>query len=317
MVFAQAVTIGECVYFGSGASTITDTIRYKIYRYNSTKDKWTPISPCPVIGFGMVNFEDRLSLVGGAYESQSDAGLPYSLTNDVYVYNDDCTACEKLIPSMPTPRLLPTVFSFGSTIVACGGMILDEKHDICVDTVEVYSHIKSQWYTANPIPIPCIGMSFSSIRDDCYFMGGFVDTEFDHPTKAVFAVCMPQLIDDALSKNTATSADDNSNNHPEKGNIWKKFPDAPRYASTLTKIGGCLVAVGGSDEHLEHKSGALHVYSPLTTSWLRLDDIPVACFACTVSRLPKGELLIMGGMGHDEAEDDALKTAYRGRVSLD
>lgn len=311
MVFGQAVTIGGTIYFGSGTTTISESecVRYKIYKYDSTKDKWSPISHCPVTGFGMVNFEDHLTLVGGAYESKQDT--PYILTSDVHMYNDDCTNCEKSVPPMSTARLLPTVLTYGSTIVACGGIILDEKQDICVDTVEVYSHLNSQWYCAEPLPFPCIGMTFSIIQDNCYFLGGFTDTDFDHPTTAVFSVCLPQLIEDALNKKTTM----NGSAGATESKAWQKFPSAPRYASSLTSIGGCLVAVGGSDENLEHKSGALHVYSPLTTSWLRIDDIPVACFACTVSRLPKGELMIIGGMGHDE--DGALKTVFRGRISLD
>lgn len=50
----------------------------------------------------------------------------------------------------------------------------------------------------------------------------------------------------------------------------------------------------------QHKSSALHVYLPLPASRLRLDSGLIACFACTVSCLPKGEMIIIGGMGHDE-----------------
>lgn len=357
MVFAQAVTIRDTVYFGSGTSTLTteaENLHYKIYKYNSTMDKWSPVPHCPVTGFGMVNFEDRLTLVGGAYQSQDDSGQPFSLTGDVHVYSRDCSKSERLSGSMSHPRLLPTVLTYGSTVVACGGIVLDAEHDVCVDTVEVYSQVNAQWYRAKPLPFACIGMTFSSINDYYYFLGGFTDTEFDHPTTSVFTVCLPRLIEAALVKGsnqispTNGSADTNgstsngnysnasssnassSNGSTSNGSsspsggsgcdssdaqLWEKFTDSPRFAASLTTIGGCLVAIGGSDERLEHKSGALHVYSPLTTSWLRVDDIPVACFACTVSRLPEGELMIIGGMGHDE--EDALKTVYRGRVSLD
>ena len=317
MVFAQAVTIKDYVYFGSGTTTITEseTVRYKIYKYDITGDKWSPITHCPVIGFGMINYENHLTLVGGAYESHSESdNTPYALTGDVYVYDDKYTSCKKLLPSMLTARLLPSVLTYGSTIVACGGIVLDEKQDVCVSTVEVYSNLTSQWYTAESLPFACIGMTFASIQDNCYFLGGFTDTEFDHPTKSTFFVSLPQLIEKALVKNTVATNGSTDPEPPEE-KIWKKFPDAPRYASSLTAIGGCLIAIGGSDENLEHKSGALHVYSPLTTSWLRVDDIPVTCFACAVPRLPKGELMIIGGMGHDE--EDALKTVFRGRISLD
>ena len=320
MVFAQAVTIGDQIFFGSGTSTLTESesVRYKIYRYDSTNDRWSAVAHCPVVGFGMVNFEDRLTLVGGAYESPEDSTSPLSLTGDVYVYNMDCSKTdESLVPSMPTARLLPTVLAYGSTLVACGGLVLDERRDTCLSTVEVYSQLGSQWYHTEPLPFPCIGMSFTSIRNHFYFLGGFTDTEFDHPTKSVFCVCLPDLIEDALASTEGVNGckDAAQSDENDRGKLWKMFPDSPRYASSITAIGECLVAIGGSDERLEHKSGALHVYSPLTTSWLRVEDIPVACFACAVPRLPKGELLIIGGMGHDE--EDALRTVFRGRVSLD
>ena len=315
MVFAQAITIGDCVYFGSGTSTLTDTecIRFKIYKYDSSKDKWSPISKCPVIAFGMVNFQDRLTLVGGAYESQDDSGSPFSLTGDVHVLNSDGKFGQSL-PAMSAARLLPTVLSYGSTIVACGGLVLDERRDSCVSNVEVYSQLNAQWFQAEPLPFACIGMTCACVRDYGYFHGGFTDTEFDHPTTSVFSVCLPQLIERALARGTeeaAASADVDG----KESKLWQRIPDSPRFAASLTTIGECLVAIGGSDENLEHKSGALHVYCPITSSWLRLDDIPVACFACAVPRLPKGELLIIGGMGHDE--EDALKTVFRGRISLD
>lgn len=299
-------------------STLTESecLRCMIYKYNSTKDKWSPISHCPVIGFGMVNFDDHLALVGGAYhKSEEDSTSPFVLTGDVHVYNSDCSKCENSVPAMSSARLLPTVLTYGSTIVACGGFLLDEKHDACVSVVEVYSQLSSQWYQAEPLPFACTGMSFSAVRDHYYFLGGFTDTEFDHPTMAVFSVCLPQLIQDALVRGAVANGDAGCSGDSHGRKIWQAFTDSPRYAASLTTIGGCLVAIGGSDENLEHKSGALHVYSPLTTNWLRLDDIPVACFACTVPRLPNGELMIIGGMGHDE--DDALKTVFRGRVSLD
>lgn len=322
MVFAQAVTIGDSVYFGSGTSTLTDSenVRHRIYRYSCSRDRWTPITHCPVVGFGMVNFEDHLTLVGGAYESQDEAGSPFALTGDVHVYSTDCSKSAKSLPGMPTARLLPTVLPYGSTVmVACGGLVLDERRDVCLSTVEVYSQLSGQWYTARPLPFACIGMSYACVRDYCYFMGGFTDTEFDHPTTSVFFTCLPQLIEDALGGGGDSSTNGHGGEKAEReegsAKLWQKFPDSPRFASSLTALGECLVAIGGSDEHLEHKSGALHVYSPLTGTWLRVEDIPVACFACTVPRLPQGELLIIGGMGHDE--EDALKTVFRGRVSLD
>ncbi len=315
MVFAQAAAIGETVYFGSGTSTIGEASGerpYKILKYCSTRDKWSPITNCPVVGFGMVEYDGKLTLVGGAYESSTaSSNSPFALTNHVHVLDEDKDEWKKSIPPMPTARLLPTTVSFETRIVACGGIILDESHDICVSTVEVFDGESEQWYRADPLPLACIGMSSTIIDDDCYLMGGFTDTEFDHPTHLVLTASLPVLIEDAVKKQALMNG---SHSH-SPAHIWQNFPDAPRYASTAANVGGCLLALGGSDERLEHKSGALHVYSPLTSSWIRIEDIPVSCFSCTVSKLGSGDILIIGGMGHDE--EDSLKTVYRGSICVD
>lgn len=315
MVFAQAVAIEETVYFGSGTSTIGEASGerpYKILKYNSTGDKWSPITDCPVVGFGMVEYNGKLTLVGGAYESSTgSSSSPFALTNDVHVLDEDRNKWKKTIPPMPTARLLPTTMRYESRIVTCGGIVLDESHDICVSTVEVFDGGSEQWYRADPLPLACIGMSWTVIDQSCYLLGGFTDTDFDHPTHLVLTASLPMLIDDAIKKQGLMNG---SQSHSPV-HIWQTFPDAPRYASSAANIGGCLLALGGSDERLEHKSGALHVYSPLTSSWIRIEDIPVACFSCTVAKLGSGDILIIGGMGHDE--EDSLKTVYRGSICVD
>ena len=104
------------------------------------------------------------------------------------------------------------------------------------------------------------------------------------------------------------------NNGSSGDPVWQRFVDAPRFASTVAALGGCLLALGGSDENLEHKSGALHVFSPLTSSWVRIEDIPVECFACACTRLGTGEILLIGGMGHDD--ENALRTVYKGCLTM-
>lgn len=314
MVFAQAVAIGETVYFGSGTSTIGEAptdCPYKIFRYESAQNKWTPIRECPVVGFGMADFMGRLTLVGGAYGSLGDSSSsPYALTNEIHTLEEN-GEWKKLIPPMPTARLLPTAFSHGPSLVSCGGIVLDASHDVCVRTVEVFSSENSQWYKASPLPLACIGMTSTIIRDHCYLLGGFTDTEFDHPTKLVFTASLSMLVRDAQTRQRLLNGGIGSS----PSHIWESFPEAPRYASTAASLGGCLLALGGSDERLEHKSRAVHVYSPLTDSWIRIEDIPVECFACAVARLPAGDIVLIGGMGHDE--EDALKTVYRGRIYVD
>lgn len=310
MVFAQAVAVGDAVYYGSGTSTIGEASSsecpHKIFKYHMVEDKWLPVPGCPVVGFGMVDYMGKLTLVGGAYESDSDS---ITLTGDVHTLETGGKEWKKLLPSMSTARLLPTLISFKSFIVSCGGFVMDNSHDICVSEVEVFSQEDLSWHRGEPLPMACIGMSATVVQDSCYLLGGFTDTDFDHPTEQVFTASLLVLVDAAVSKQGGKSLDQPA------PRIWQAFQEAPRYASTATTIGGCLLALGGTDERLEHKSGALHVYSPLTDSWVRIEDIPIGCFSCAVAKLPSGEIMVIGGMGHDE--EDALKTVYRGEIILD
>lgn len=316
MVFGQAVTVRDKVYFGSGTANIGDSQTrespYKIFCYSTIEDRWTPVADCPVIGFGMVEFNGELVLVGGAYENTDGEAesAPYTLTNHVFTLNDTTREWMKSLPSMPTPRLLPSVVHYKSSIIACGGLMLDSTSDFCVNTVELYYEDTGQWYVAEPLPLACIGMTSCTINDTCYLLGGFTDTEFDHPTQAVFSCCLPSLLEDTVP----TKGEDALNNSSSSEAVWQRFVDAPRFASTAAMLGGCLLALGGSDENLEHKSGALHVYSPLMSSWVRVEDIPVECFACACTRLNSGEILLIGGMGHDD--ENALRTVYKGCLTV-
>ena len=311
MVFAQAVAVGDTVYYGSGTSTIGDASAHecpqKIFKYQMVRDKWVPVPGCPVAGFGMVEYMGKLTVVGGAYESEDGA---ITLTGDVHTLEEG-REWKKSIPSMATTRLLPTLMSFESFIVACGGFVIVDTQDICVSEVEIFNQEDLKWYRAEPLPMACIGMSATVVQDSCYLLGGFTDTDFDHPTEQVFTASLSVLVDTAVGKQSKL----NGSLGPPTQHIWQAFQEAPRYASTAATLGGCLLTLGGTDERLEHKSGALHVYSPLTDSWVRIEDIPVECFSCAVAKLLNGDIMVIGGMGHDE--EDALRTVYRGEITLD
>ena len=310
MVFAQAVAVGSSVYFGSGTTSIGEAkdSTHTMFRYDTETDKWSAVPNCPVVGFGMVEYMGRLVIVGGAYESTNDGGTsPYLLTGDTHTFNADSQVWKQCLPAMATARLMPTAMAYKSSIVACGGIVLDQQSDFCINTVEVYHRESGQWHTAEPLPLACIGMSSTIVQDACYLLGGFTDTEFDHPTIHVFSGSLDALLEDTVP----SLADEGpAANGLPTASIWQHFTDAPRYASTVASLGGCLLALGGTDENLRHKSKAVHVFSSLNNTWIRMEDVPIECFACAAVRLGSGEVMIVGGMGYDE--EDALRTAYKG-----
>lgn len=314
MIFGQAVTVKDTVYFGSGTSTLGEAPNdspHRILKYLSQQDCWTPLTDCPVVGFGMGCYLGELVLVGGAYELQDDnSSSQFALTGDVHLLDDTRQVWRKSLPPMLKPRMLPTVVGHGQVLVALGGIVLETPHDYCLSSVEVFDMETGQWYRGEHLPLACIGMTSAVIGDMCYLLGGFTDTDFDHPTVQTISGSLVELAQDAVGKHSLVngSLDDHSSQ------IWTRVLDAPRYSATAASLGNCLLALGGSDERLEHKSGALHVFSPLTKAWIRMEDIPVSCFSCAVAKLSVGELLIIGGMGHDE--EDALRSVYKAKIEL-
>jgi hypothetical protein len=251
----------------------------------------------------------QLALVGGAYGSPDEGAS--SLTGDVHLLDETRGEWNKTLPPLLKPRMLSTVVSHSRGLVAVGGIVLDATHDQCLSSVEVFEEQAGQWHRAASLPIACIGMTSAVVGDYCYLLGGFTDTDLDRPTTHVFSASLTSLVQDAVGSRSGLT---NGSLEDHTGPVWSELVSSPRYASTAANLGNCLLTLGGSDEHLEHKSGALHVFSPLTNSWLRIEDIPVSCFACAVAKLPGGDLLIIGGMGHDE--EDALRSVFRAQVLL-
>ena len=310
LIFGQAVTVKDAVYFGSGTSHLGESSNTpRILRYSPDMDNWSTLNDCPVVAFGMGCYLGELVLVGGAYGSEEGSS---SITGDIHLLDETRQEWKQSLPPLLKPRMLSTVVSHTRGLVAIGGIVLDATHDQCLNSVEVYDGESSQWHRAAHIPLACIGMTSAMIGDTCYLLGGFTDTDFDQPTTRVFAASLNNLIQDAVGSQCGLV---NGAPHEEHGTpVWSELVDSPRYASTAANLGNCLLTLGGSDERLEHKSGALHVFSPLTNSWIRIEDIPVSCFASAVVKLLDGDLLIIGGMGHDE--EDALRSVHRGQLLL-
>ena len=310
MIFGQAVTVRDRVYFGSGTSHLGEASSApRILCYSSAKNSWSSLPHCPVVGFGMGCFMGELALVGGAYGS-ADEGVS-SLTGDVHLLDEAQQEWKKSLPPLLKPRMLSTVVSHSRGLVAAGGIVLDATHDHCLSSVEVFEEQAGQWHRAASLPIACIGMTSAVVGDSCYLLGGFTDTDLDRPTTHVFSASLSSLLQDAMGSRSGVA---NGSLDNQTSPVWSELVSSPRYASTAANLGNCLLTLGGSDEHLEHKSGALHVFSALTRSWIRIEDIPVSCFACAVAKLPGGDLLVIGGMGHDE--EDALRSVYRAQLLL-
>ena len=303
MVGPQAVVMGEKVYMGGGGAEVSED-HNQVFQYNPSRDEWSRLPPCQVIGFFMAQFKENLITVGGL--------IPHvSLTGKVYRFKEQSQKWEEFLRPMPTARLQFTVATTQSAIVASGGYTgtRDGKPVPCA-AVEVYSSETSQWYTADSLPVPCLGMTSVTIADTWYLLGG-VGTDDKSLTTVLYAP-LTALIQKATSPT-----------HQSAGpiTVWKTLPDTPLIQSAAASLSGNLLAVGGGDYETgfltagsltffrslifnvathtspAKQSPAVHVFLPLTNSWVRVTtgDLPEPCWACTAVQLSSNQVLLFGG----------------------
>ena len=293
----QAVVIGEKVYMGGGL-TDNEYIEnvLQIFQYDPSGDEWSHLPPCQVGFFAMARFKGNLITVGG-WISHSDV-----TTGKVYHFIEQSQEWEEFLKPMPTGRCSLSVATTQSAIVASGGStgFREGKPVPCV-TVEVYNSETSQWYTADPLSVPCMGMTSVTIADTWYQLGG-VDTG----GKSLTTVLYTPLTD--LTQK-ATSPTHHSASHMS---VWKTLPDTPLKASATASLSGSLLAMGGFDKHT---SQAVRIFFPLTNSWVRVTtgDLPAPRYNCTAVQLSSSRVLVVGGKNNHKK---ITKTVFLGSITI-
>ena len=139
-------------------------------------------------------------------------------------------------------------------------------------------------------------MTSTSHDGHYYLMGG------DVQGTSVFYTSLQSLAD------KATQHPPTSPTNTDQPSVWKTLPNTPHEWSSTTIFGGGLVAVGG-----DPNQSSLHLYSPLTQSWLPAGEMPVGVHnTCTVT-LPTGEMMVIGGRTRDTYYSPLV---YKARVKL-
>ena len=314
MESSQPVVMGEKVYIGTNAAN-TD----QIFQYNLARDEWSRLPPCQVMRFAMAQFTGNLITVGGMAVSitgmlrGATVGLLQGnlvkglVTGKVYRFNKQSKKWEEFLKPMPTARYYLSVATTQSAIVASGGAagstdFRGGKPVTCA-TVEVYSSETSQWHTADPLPVPCRGMTSVTLADTWYLLGG-VGTDGNGLTTVLHAP-LTALIQKATSPTDQSAS---------RISVWKNLPDTPLVRSAAASLSGNLLAVGGRDDSTP-SSPALYVFLPLTNSWVRVTtgDLPEPRCLCAAVQLPSNRVLVVGGR---DDQDKLTKTVFLGSITI-
>ena len=278
--YPQSIVIGGAVFVAACNS-------HDVLRYETRSGQWSVLPSCPVRLFGLGQLSGKLVTVGG----RDGIGAP---VNRVYTYVQETQQWKKSIPPMPTPRQLPTVITYNSSIAVCGGLEGDR-------VVEVFNCEAAQWHTAAPLPVACVYMQLTITNDTCYLgRGGTVSS-----TRSIMCASLPSLFQSSSPHEQQTSAQQQS--------VWTVLPDMPLYYSALANMGGTLLALGGCESASSPPSDAIHAYSASTKGWVKIASLPQACSNATAELLPSGEVMLIGG---EDSKGNSLKAVYIGTVNI-
>ena len=287
--------MGEKVYVGGGLTERPDD-NLHVFQYNTPRDEWSRLPPHTVCYFAMAQFTGNLITVGGVTH-----GCP---TCKVYRFKEESQEWEEFIKPMPTARTYLTVATTKSAIIASGGATdVRDGNAVTCTTVEVYSSETSQWYTADPLPAHCYGMSSVTIAGTCYLLGG-ADADNKGITTVLYA-SLTSLIQKATSR-THQSASHTS--------VWKTLPDTPLKRSAGASLSGNLLAVGGNNTKTTFP--VINIFFPLTNSWVRVTDgdLLEPRHSCTAVQLSSNTMIVIGG--RDNKANKRTKTVFIGTITV-
>ena len=274
--------------------------------YDPSQDKWTSLPPLPVKSFGLGQVNGELVAVGGVKKIE---GNPFTCeSSKVYTYNEQTKTWKQTIPPMPTARYLPGVLSLQSALVVAGGAYLKEKERGFADffkgpfsgidlqhvefhqKVEIFKPDTLQWYSADPLPVPCQVISLKDIDGTCYALGGYRilerlgTTEIKYFNQAFYA-SVDDLLGNAVPANQTTHSGSS-----DTQSTWKTLPNTPTYGTAAAELAGNLLAIGYVKNTLE-----IYMHIASTDSWAYVGALPSQKYNFTVANLSPPEVLVITG----------------------
>ena len=271
-----------------------------VFIYTLCDGRWKTLSRPPIKYFSICSIFGKVLLVGGWLQSSNQ------VTADIHEFNEASQQWVRStsIPPMPTARSSVTAVSWSSppALIVCGGQDNEQQR---MTTVEVYHSCTSQWHTLCPLPFPRSHMMSTVIHNSLFLMGGIESSIYS--TRSVIFISAPHLLDQCYQ---SSQLKDSS----VRGQ-WQSLPDTPTYCSGVASLGGCLLAVGGQSRYFAgHVFSSIHAYSPSTSSWIHVGDLPHRHTDCGAISLPGGELLVIGG---EEETFAGSKSVYKGTIVFD
>ena len=274
-----AAVHGNTVYINSTGS-------HKVYSCQMTSEGllWSTLSNSRYELFSLAVIDGLLTCVGG-----HSGGLFGYRTNTLHSLTGGGRKRQwsEVFPPMPTARSETASVTTEQALVVAGGYDGGKN----LDTVEMMNIATKQWTTAQHLPHPFGLISGTICEDQLYLGGGYIG--FGEPSKSVLTCSLTDLLPpQSLGVRLRTLS------LATKPGVWREINNLPVTRSTLTTLGGHLLAIGGrSDSH--GPTADVHRYDHQTDSWHVVSKMRNKRSSPLSAVLPENQLIVVGGLGSE------------------
>ena len=254
---------GKMAYFNSFFTN-------QVYAYDSEKQIWSTLPPCPHDYFCLAVVNSFLTAIGGRHNRKATNSLVSTVGEMEW---------EESFRPMQTKRWLAAAVCYGESLVVAGGEGEDGKK---LNVVEVMDVRTSQWCTASSLPFPVMLASMTVAEGHIYIMG----YEGNHP-KSVLRCSLVDLL---------RSREDQSQSLLARmvNTVWHQIASLPFRFSVAAAVCGQLLAIGGESDR-DASTATVHKYDRLSNSWEVISHMPTARSHCLVTVFPSNKLMVVGG----------------------
>ena len=291
-----------------GGTAITEDDKYYIYCYDLSLDQWTTLPPPPLKWFSLGQLNGKLVTIGGQENLVTSRRATKSeRSHKECTYDEKEQKWKRTIPPLPTARNSPWVLSLQSALIVASGYT---QSTCCTGIVEIFKSETGQWYTTDPLPAECTAISIVAIDNTCYVLGAL---ECPSYLNQAYYASLDDLLRNAVPAGQTTHDDDDSS-ETKKQSAWNSLPNTPTYRPAAAVLAGNLLAIGGNetDNYSSPDKKEVHIYSPSTTSWIYISDLPAPRSRAIVASLSATEILVIGGRNGG----NKVNTVYRGTLHL-
>ena len=276
MYRGTAVVDGSSVYINPYAS-------HDVYSCQMTSEGllWSTLPDSRYKDFSLVVIDGLLTCVGGG-SCGHRTNILLSLTGEGHKRQ-----WSEVVPPMPTARSHTASVTTEHVLVVAGGY--DGRKYL--DTVEVMTIATKQWTTAQHLPHPFGVTSGTICGDQLYLGGGCIRVgEPSKPSKSILTCSLTDLL-----PRQSLGAKLHTPSPATKPGVWQEIKNLPVTLSTLTTLGGHLLAIGGrSDSH--GATAHVHCYNHQTDSWCVITKMKHKRSRPLSAVLPENRLLVVGGV---------------------